>query len=99
LRFEVSKIDEKTVTIRCIAKRKDAFEITGEDVAPANVLQDTQMLEKSKTRAMRRALRRLFPIGTDEVQEDVVQQTPSNHKITFEDLLSGGGDDVSDSAM
>lgn len=99
LKFEVSKIDEKTVAIKCVAKRKDSFEIVGEDVAPANVLQDTQMLEKSKTRAMRRALRRLFPIGTDEVQEDVVQQTPSNHKITFEDLLSGGGDDVSDSAM
>lgn len=98
LRFEVSKIDEKTVTIRCIAKRKDAFEITGEDIAPSNVLQDTQLLEKSKTRAMRRALRRLFPIGTDEVQEEI-QQSPNNHKVTFEELLIGGGDDVSDSAM
>ena len=97
LKFEVLK-DEKTVSIKCVAKRKDSFEIVGEDVAPANVLQDTQMLEKSKTRAMRRALRRLFPIGTDELPEDI-PSAPTNHKVTFEDLLSGGGDDVSDSAM
>jgi len=32
------------------------------------------------------------------VQEEI-QQSPNNHKVTFEDLLSGGGDDVSDSAM
>lgn len=98
LKFETTKTDDKTVCVRCIAKRKDSFEIVGEDIAPLNVLQDTQLLEKSKTRAMRRALRRLFPIGTDELPEDI-PSAPTNHKVTFEELLNGGGGGVSDSAM
>lgn len=99
LKFETTKTDDKTVCVRCIAKRMGSFEIVGEDIAPLNVLQDTQLLEKSKTRAMRRALRRLFPIGTDEVPMEDIPSAPTNHKVTFEELLNGGGDDVSDSAV
>lgn len=75
LRWEVENRDGITV-VRCYASDGN-MEVVGEEYLQGKV--DSNTLEKAKTKSMRRALRRLFPIGGDELYDEVTGMVVSNN--------------------